>query len=53
MQWQRDDCFRGADGEIYATFAKGPKLADEPAKPVFKIVGADGKQLAKGNLEFG
>ncbi len=45
--------FRGVAGEIYSTFAKGPTLAGEPAKPVFKILGADGKQLAKGNLEFG
>jgi len=45
--------FRGVDGEIYSTFAKGPKLTEEPAKPVFKVLGADGKQLAKGNLEFG
>jgi hypothetical protein len=45
--------FRGVDGEVYSTFAKGPKLAEEPAKPVFKVLGADGKQLAKGNLEFG
>ncbi len=45
--------FRGADGEIFSTFVKGPRLADEPEKPVFRIVGADGKQLAKGNLEFG
>ncbi len=45
--------FRGVDGEVYSTFAKGPKLAGEPPKPVFTVTGADGKQVAKGNLEFG
>ncbi|HEY5912414.1 MAG TPA: hypothetical protein VJA21_17570 [Verrucomicrobiae bacterium] len=45
--------FHGADGEVYSTFAKGPKLAGNPAKPVFRVLGADGKELAKGNLEFG
>lgn len=45
--------FRGADGEVFSTFATGPKLEKEPAKPVFRVTAADGKLLAKGNLEFG
>lgn len=45
--------FRGVAGETYSTFLKGPKLASEPARPVFKVLNADGKELAKGNLEFG
>lgn len=43
----------GAGGETYMRFAKGKDLNGEPAKPVFNIVDAGGKEVASGNLEFG
>ena len=45
--------FQGADGEIYSTFSKGPKLKGSPPQPVFTVVDSSGKKLANGNLEFG
>jgi hypothetical protein len=43
----------GAGGEIYSTFQKGERPDSKPAPPVFTITDAAGKQLAKGNLEYG
>jgi hypothetical protein len=43
----------GGDGEVYSTFGKGEKFADDPPKPSFKVVDAAGKTLVSGNLEFG
>jgi hypothetical protein len=43
----------GAGGETYTRYAKGKDLDQEPAKPVFNIVDAGGKEVASGNLEFG
>lgn len=44
---------RGADGEVYAEFAKGEKLANEPPLPSFTVLTADGKKVGDGKLEFG
>jgi hypothetical protein len=43
----------GAGGETYSSFIRGGKDGrHEPSKPTFTII-SDGKQIAKGNLEFG
>jgi len=44
----------GAGGETYSSFAltREHGLA-QPAKPVFTIATADGKEVASGNLEYG
>jgi hypothetical protein len=43
----------GAGGETYVRYAKGKDLDQEPAKPVFTIQDANGKEVASGNLAFG
>jgi hypothetical protein len=43
----------GAGGETYQRYAKGKDLGQRPARPVFTILDANGKELASGNLEFG
>lgn len=43
----------GDEGEVYSTFLQGRDLDKEPPKPAFTITDSGGKQIAKGNLEFG
>jgi hypothetical protein len=43
----------GDDGEVYHTFGTGDGLRDRPERPTFTVTGANGKELARGSLEYG
>jgi hypothetical protein len=44
---------RGAGGEVYSAFAKGPKFKEDPPRPTFTVTDASGRKVSSGNLEFG
>jgi hypothetical protein len=43
----------GAGDEAYSIFARGPNLTERLNAPKFRVLGADGKVVASGQLEYG
>ncbi len=43
----------GANQETYLAFRKGKDLKEQPPKPAFAILDANGKLVGSGNLEYG
>ncbi|MGA2660196.1 MAG: hypothetical protein ABSH34_22075 [Verrucomicrobiota bacterium] len=44
---------QGADQETYLAFRRGKDLKQEPPKPAFAVLDANGKPAGSGNLEYG